>query len=64
MITLMMGVPITTYLETVFSNGFMDAGYSPILGFILAWVIIAFCYLAALMTLTLAYKSNDDSEKI
>ncbi|MEX6327198.1 hypothetical protein AB6F65_20265 [Providencia hangzhouensis] len=61
-ITLMLGVPITSYLESVFSDGFRDAGYSPVLGFTLAWVIIAFCCLAALMTLTLAYKSNDDSE--
>ncbi|WP_391528024.1 hypothetical protein [Photorhabdus akhurstii] len=61
-ITLMMGVPITAYLETVFSEGFRDAGYSPVLGITLAWMIIAFCCLAALMTLTLAYTSNDDNE--
>lgn len=61
-ITLIIATPIIIYLETVFSEGFRGTGYSPVLGGILAWVIIVFCCLAALMTLTLAYKSNDDNE--
>ncbi|WP_099076152.1 hypothetical protein [Proteus alimentorum] len=62
MITLIIATPIITYLKAAFSDGFTDAGYSPVLGVTFAWVIIAFCCLAALMTLTLAYKSNRDSE--
>lgn len=61
-ITLIIATPIITYLKTVFSDGFRDAGYSPVLGGTFAWVIIVFCCLAALMTLTLAYESNSDSK--
>ncbi|EFE51978.1 hypothetical protein PROVRETT_09143 [Providencia rettgeri DSM 1131] len=55
-------VPTAGYLDKSFSDSFLLAGYSPIIGSILAWAIIAFCCLAALMTLTLAYKANRDSE--
>lgn len=55
-------VPTAGYLDKSFSDSFLLAGYSLIIGNILAWAIIAFCCLAVLMTLTLAYKSNDDNE--